>query len=192
MIDGAFDRLAKWWRYAVDQFELQSQEKMLGPKNDFHKFGFLSVQICCVKKVTKIKIVTHPYLGRLLKNVLEVLHDDIANLARFRKCIFLIRDQNIDWFPVGPFGLTFVKNNWWGVWPSCQMMKMCCWPIWAPKSGKKFRPKIFFSQIWFLGRKIFLCKKTHQYPNSNSPLFGPIVKKRVRSFLRRYCQFGPV
>ena len=42
-----------------------------------------------------------------------------------------------------------------------------------------------------MGRKIFLCKKSHQYPNSNSPLFGPIVEKRVGSFSRRYCQFGP-
>ena len=85
--------------------------------------------------------VTHPSLVRLSKNVLEVLHDDIANLARYRKCIFLIWDPNIDWFPVGPFGLTFVKNDWWGVWPSCQMMKKCCWWIWASKSGEKLRPK---------------------------------------------------
>jgi hypothetical protein len=42
-----------------------------------------------------------------------------------------------------------------------------------------------------LARKIFLCKKSYQYPNSNSPLFGPIVEKRVGSFARRYCQFGP-
>ena len=32
MIDGAFDRLAKWWRIAVDRLERQSQEKILGPK----------------------------------------------------------------------------------------------------------------------------------------------------------------
>jgi len=191
MIDGAFDRLAKWWRIAVDRLERQSQEKNLGPKNDFSKFGFWAVKFFCVKKVTNIQIVTHPYLGRLSKNVLEVLHDDIANLARYRKCIFLIWDPNIDWFPVGPFGLTFVKNDWWGVWPSCQMMKICCWPIWAPRSEKNFRPKKQFSQIWFLGRKIFLCKKSYQYPNCNSPLFGPIVEKRVGSFVRRYCQFGP-
>ena len=44
-------------------------------------------------------------------------------------------------FPVGLFGYMFVKNNWWGVWPSCQMMKKCCRPIWALTSGKRFRPK---------------------------------------------------
>jgi len=210
MIDGAFDRLAKWWRIAVDRLERQSQEKILGPKNDFPKFGFWSVKFFCVKKVTNIQIVTHPYLGRLSKNVLEVFHDDIANLACGKKWVFSIWDPKIDWFPVGSFGLTFVKNDWWGVWPSYQMMKNCRWPIWAPKSGKNFRPKKRFSQIWFLGRKIFLCKKSHQYPNSNSPLFGPIVEKshqypnsnsplfgpivekRVGSFSRRYCQFGPV
>jgi len=82
MIDGAFDRLAKWWRIAVDIFELQNQEKILGPKNDFPKFAFL-------------------------------------------------------------------------------------------------------------GREIFLCKKTYQYPNSNSPLFGRIVEKHIGSLSRRYCQFGP-
>ena len=60
----------------------------------------------------------------------------------------------------------------------------------SSKVRKKFRPKKRFSQIWFLGRKIFLCKKSHQYPNSNSPLFGPIVEKRFGSFSRRYCQFG--
>ena len=38
--------------------------------------------------------------------------------------------------------------------------------------------------------KFFVCKKTYQYPNSNATLFGPIVKKRVGSFSRRYCQFG--
>ena len=82
---------------------------MLGPKNDFHKFGFLSVQICCVKKVTKIKIVTHPYLGRLLKNVLEVLHNDIANLARYRKC-------------------TFKVGHFWALWPlhTPGMAQKCC------------------------------------------------------------------
>ena len=82
MIDGAFDRLAKWWRYAVDRFELQIQEKMLGPKNDCPKFGFWAVNFFVAKKVTNIQIVTHPYLGGLSKNVLEVLHNNIANFAR--------------------------------------------------------------------------------------------------------------
>ena len=103
-----------------------------------------------------------------------------------------IWDPKIDWFPVWPFGLMFVKNNWWGVWPSCQMRKNCCWPIWPQKSGKSFRPKKQFSQILFLDRKFFLCKKSYQYQNSNSPLFSPIVKKRIGSFSRGYWQFGPV
>ena len=190
MIDGTFDRLAKWWRNAVVRFELQSQKIFLGPKNDFPKFGFFAVKFFCAKKFPNIQIVTHPYLGRLWKNVLEVFHNDIANLACGKKCIFLFWGPNIDWFPVGPFGLTFVKNDWWGVWPSCQMMKICCWQIWAPKSGKIIRPKKRFSKIWFLDREIFFGKKTYQYPNSNSPLFGRIVKKRIGSFSRQYCQFG--
>ena len=90
MIDGTFDRFAKWWRNAVDRFELQSQEKNLSPKNDFPIFGFWAVTFFCAKKVTNIQIVTHPYLGRLSKNVLEVLHDNIANLARYRKWVFLL------------------------------------------------------------------------------------------------------
>ena len=61
------------------------RKKILGPKNDFPKFGFWAVKFFCAKKVTNIQIVTHPYLGRLSKNVLEVFHDDIANLARNRK-----------------------------------------------------------------------------------------------------------
>ena len=102
MIDGAFDRLTKWWRIAVDRFELQSEEKILGQKNDFPKFGFWSVKFFCVKKVTNIQIVTHPYLGRLSKNVLEVFHDDIANLARNRKCIFKIGHTGCVKWPKGP------------------------------------------------------------------------------------------
>jgi len=43
-----------------------------------------------------------------------------------------------------------------------------------------------------LGRKFFFGKKSYQYPNSNSSLFGLIVEKRVGSFSRRYGQFGPV
>jgi hypothetical protein len=98
MIDGAFDRLAKWWRFAVDRFELKGQEKILDPKNDFPKFAFLGLKIFCVKKLTNIQIVTHPYLGRLSKNVLEVFHDDIANLARGRKWVFKI-------------------GHFWALWP---------------------------------------------------------------------------
>ena len=98
MIDGAFDRLAKWWRIAVDRFELQSQEKILGPKIDFPKFGFWAVKFFCAKKVTNIQIVTHPYLGGLSKNVLEVFHNNIANFARGRKWSFKI-------------------GHFWALWP---------------------------------------------------------------------------
>ena len=151
MIDGAFDRLAKWWRNTVDWFELQSQEKNFRPPKQFSQILFLGRKNFCAKKVTNIQIVTHPYLARMSKNELEVFHNDISNLARYRKCIFSIWDPKIEWFPVGPFGLTFVKNDWWGVWPSCQMMKKFCWQIWAPKSGKNFRPKNRFSQICVFG-----------------------------------------
>ena len=118
----------------------------------------------------------------------------MANLARYRKWFFFssIWDLKIYWFPVGPFGLTFVTNNWWGVWPSCQMMKKCCWPIWAPKSEKNVRPKKHFSQIWFMDRKKKFGKKSYQHPYNNSPLSGPIVEKRVGSFSWQYCQFGPI
>ena len=64
------------------------RKKNLGSKIDFHKFGFWALKFFCAKKVTNIQIVTHPYLGRLLKNALEVFHDDIANLARYRKWVF--------------------------------------------------------------------------------------------------------
>ena len=76
--------------------DFQSQEKILGSKIDFPIFGCRAITFFCANKVTNIQIVTHPYLGRLSKNVLEVLHNDIANLARYRKCIFLIWDPNID------------------------------------------------------------------------------------------------
>ena len=68
----------------------------LSPKNNFPKFGFWAVKFLVKKKVTNILIVTHPYLGRLSKNVLEVFHDNIANLARYRKWVFSIWDPNID------------------------------------------------------------------------------------------------
>jgi hypothetical protein len=76
--------------------ERQIQKKILRPKNDFPKFGFWAVKFFCVKKVTNIQIVTHPYLGRLSKNVLEVLHEDIANFACGKKWVFLIWDPKID------------------------------------------------------------------------------------------------
>ena len=69
---------------------------MLGPKNNFPKFGFWAVNNFCAKKVTNIQIVTHPYLARLSKNVLEVFHDDIANLARDRKWVFSTWYPNIN------------------------------------------------------------------------------------------------
>ena len=57
------------------------------------------------------------------------------------------------------------------------MTKKYCWPIWVLKSGKKFRPKKRFSSIWFLGHTHFLVRNSYLYQNSNSPLFGPLVKK---------------
>ena len=82
----------------------------------------------------------------------------------------------------------FTKNYWWVVWPSFQMTKKCCWLIWAQRSGKNFRPKKQFSKIWVLDCKKKFCKKNYKYPNSNSPLFGLIGEKRIRSFSQQYCR----
>ena len=61
------------------------------------------------------------------------------------------------------------------------------------KVRKKFLgPKNDFPKFGFWTVKFLLVNKNYQYPNSNSPLFGPIVEKRVGSFSRRNCQFGPV
>ena len=152
IIVGAFDHLAKWWWIAVDRFEHQSQEKSLGPKNNFSKFGFWTIINLCVDKSYQYPNSNSSLFGPIVEKHVGILHEDIANLARYRKLVFFIWDPKFDWFPVRPFGLMFVKNNLWGVWPPYQMMNNCCWPIWAPKSGIKFRPKKQFSQIWFLYR----------------------------------------
>ena len=73
-------------------------KNLYGLKTKFGKIVFWALKFICVKKVTKIQIVTDPYLGRLSKNVLEVLHDDIAKLARGRKSIFKI-------------------GHFWALWP---------------------------------------------------------------------------
>ena len=116
--------------------------------------------------------------------MLEVFHANIANLARYRKWVFFFKiwDQKIDWFPLRPFGLTFLKNNWWGVWPSSQMIKNCCWPIWAPKSAKKFRPKKRFSQIWFLDREIFCLKKVSNIQIVPHPYLVRLSKNVLEAF----------
>ena len=56
----------------------------------------------------------------------------------------------------------------------------------SSKVRKRFTPKksIFLNLVF--GPVNFVGEKSDQYPNSNSPLFGPIVKKRVGSFSRRY------
>ena len=54
------------------------RKKFQAQKNNFPKLSFETVKIFCVKKFTNIQIVTHPYLARLSKNVLEVFHEDIA------------------------------------------------------------------------------------------------------------------
>ena len=64
----------------LNVFEFHSQEKMLGP-NKVSQIWFLAVFFLCIKKVTNIQIVTHPYLGRLSKNMLVVFYDDSALLA---------------------------------------------------------------------------------------------------------------
>ena len=52
-------------------------------------------------------------------------------------------------------------------------------------------PKNNIPKLGFWAVKICCAKNSYQYPNSNSSLFEPIVKKRIGSFSRRYCQFGP-
>ena len=61
------------------------RKKFSAQKTIFPNLRFWAVKFFWAKKVTNIQIVTHPYLGGLSKNVLEVFHDDIANLARYRK-----------------------------------------------------------------------------------------------------------
>ena len=53
---------------------------------------------------------------------------------------------------------------------------------------KNLGPKKDFPKFGSWTVNIFLCKKSKQYPNSNSPLFGPIVEKCVGSFSQRYCR----
>ena len=62
--------------------------KNVRPKKLTPQIWVLGREICCVKKVTNIQIVTHPYLGRWSKNLLEVSHDDIAVCKSHEKCIF--------------------------------------------------------------------------------------------------------
>ena len=95
---------------------------------------------------------------------------------------FFIWYLKIDWFPVGPFGLTFVKNYWWGIWPSCQIMKKCCWPIWASKSGKMFRPKNDFPKFGFWTVKFFLLKKVTNIQIVTYPYLGRLLKNVLEVF----------
>ena len=162
--------------------------KKCRPKNQFFQILFLDHNIFSCKKSYQYPNSNSPLFGLIDKKHVGSLSRRYYQFGSVQKVFFLsIWGPKINWFPVLQFGLTFVKNNWWGFWPSCQMMKNWCWPIWAPKSGKSFRPRKRFSKIWFLDRQFFLCKKSNQYPKSNSPLFGPIVEKRVRSFSCRYC-----
>ena len=130
MTDGAFDRLAKWWRFAVDRFELQSQEKILGPKNDFPKFVFLGRKKFLCKKSYQYPNSNSPLFGMIVKK------------------------------HVGSFSQRY----------------------WAPKSGKHFRPKNWFSQICVFDRKIFLCKKNYQYPIVTHPYYGGLSKNISKVF----------
>ena len=140
--------------------------KLVRPKIRFSQIWFLGRKIFLCQKSDQYPNSNSPLFGPIVENILEVLHDDIANLARGKKLVLSFWDPNIDWFPVGPFGLTFVKNDWLGVWPPCQMMKKCCWWIWAPKSGKKFRPKNDFPKFVFFCRKTFCLKKNHFLPRA--------------------------
>ena len=161
----------------------KSGGKKLGQKNNFHNFFF------CKKKVNNIKIVAHPYLAWWSENVLEVFHESIANLADHKKWYFFTFHPKIDWFPMGPFRITFVKNNWWGVSPSCKTMKKCCGPIWVSKSGKNVRTKNWFSKIWFVNRKICFCNKVINIQIVTHPYLARLSKKISQAIRKGSCNF---
>ena len=64
--------------FLLTDLSAKVRKKILAQKTNFPKFGFWTVKIFYVKKVTNIQIVTHSYLARLSKNMLEVIHEDIA------------------------------------------------------------------------------------------------------------------
>ena len=147
---------AKWWRNAVDWFEVQSHEKMLGPKFFFYKIGFWTVIfVCSVNKVINIQIVTHPYLACLLKNMPKVFHNDIA----------VLRHLGLSLWKIIYGRLTVLLNDeeMLSTDFSFKVRKKC-------KAEKKQ-----FSQIWFLNSKnFFLLKKKL-----------PISKKVTHPYLAR-------
>ena len=128
--------------------------KNLRSKIWFSLIWFLNRDFFLVKKSYRYPNSNSPLFGPIVKKtcwkfcstILPFWHSAIRDFFIF---IFSIWDPKFNWFPVGPFGLTFMKNYWWGIWPSCQMMKKCCWPIWAPKSGIFLRPDWhFWSRVW--------------------------------------------
>ena len=149
-------------------------------KKRFSQIWFLGRNIFLCKKSYQYSKSNLTLFGPIVKNCVGSFSRRYCQFGLGQKVYFFWFGTQISTdSQCGHLGLTFVKNNWWGVWPSCQMMKNYCWPIWTQMSGKNFRPKKQFSQIWFLDRENFLCLKYYQYPNSNSPLFGPIVGLEV-------------
>ena len=81
-------------------------------------------------------MVTHPYLAWLSKNVLEVFHNDIANLARYRKCAFKI----------GHFGAL------WPLHTRGMAQKFC-------QTQKYSTGLLFVSALLFIAQFVFLLRR---------------------------------
>ena len=138
-----------------------------------------------------IQKVTHPFLAQLSKNLLEVFHNNIAILSKCNKWVSFNFEPPNRLFPSG------------AIWIHVRE-KTIDWAfdglaIWWRNAVDRFEfqdqeqivgSKNKFPKFGFLTVKFFLVKKNYQYPYSNSPLFGRIVKKRVGSFSQRYCRFG--
>ena len=83
-----FVHLAKWLRNAIDWFEFLSQEYKLGPKYNFSQIWYFDCISFFIFLFTNIQIVPKAYLARSSKNMLQVFHKDIANLASPRNSFF--------------------------------------------------------------------------------------------------------
>ena len=123
-----------------------------------------------------------PLIGPIVEKHVGSFSRQYCQFSPVQTVFFLDLGPKIDWLPLRPFGLTFVKNNWWGVWPSCQMMKNCCWPIWAPKSGKNVRPKKKKSKLGFWTVKKFCVKKVTNIQKVTHPYLARLSKNVLEVF----------
>ena len=74
----------------------KGRKKCLGPKINFPKFAFWTVKIFLLKKSYQYSNSNSPLFGPIVKKHIGSFHDDIANLARYKKCNFFILDPKID------------------------------------------------------------------------------------------------